>query len=289
MLNKFGKRKKKNELDKFYTKPHVSKSLVEKLFGLYNLEDFDVILEPSVGSGSFFFHLPEDKREGADIEPAVEDSKISQIDFFDWEPQTDKKYIVVGNPPFGRISSLAVKFFQKSTEFAEVIAFLVPRTFRRVSVQNKLSLDFHLVYDEEMPLKPCCFEPEMSVKCCFQIWEKRDVKRKKTVLTKACKDWEFLSFGPLDDNGQPTPPDGASFVLRAYGGKCGEIVSDGLESLRPKSWHWIKCKEPQILKNRFVTLDYSISKDTARQNSIGRAELVWLYKQKYKEGELDEK
>lgn len=286
MLNKFGKRKKKNELDKFYTKLHVSKSLVEKLFELYSFEDFDVILEPSVGSGSFFFHLPEDKREGVDIEPAVEDSKISQIDFFDWEPQAGKKYIVVGNPPFGRISSLAVKFFQKSTEFAEVIAFLVPRTFRRVSVQNKLSLDFHLVYDEEMPLKPCCFEPEMSAKCCFQIWEKRDVKRKKTVLTKVCKDWEFLSFGPLDDNEQPTPPVGASFALKAYGGKCGEIVSDGLENLRPKSWHWIKCEDPQILKDRFDTLDYSISKDTARQNSIGRAELVWLYKQKYEEGKI---
>ena len=168
-----------------------------------------------------------------------------------------------------------------------LLHFLIPRTFRRVSVQNKLNLDFHLVYDEEVPTKPCCFEPEMSAKCCFQIWEKRDVKRQKIELIKTCQDWEFLPFGPLDNNKQPTPPNGASFALRAYGGKCGEITSEGLEELRPKSWHWIKCKDPQILKNRFSTLDYSISQDTARQNSLGRAELVWLYKQKYEEGEIN--
>ena len=30
-------------------------------------------------------------------------------------------------------------------------------------------------------------------------------------------DWDFLSFGPTDENGQPTPPVGADFAMRAYG------------------------------------------------------------------------
>lgn len=87
-----------------------------------------------------------------------------------------------------------------------------------------------------------------------------------------------MRFGPLDDNGQPTPPQGADFAIRAYGGKCGEIRTTLLHTLRPKSWHWIKSKiETDILINRFETLDYTESTNTARQNSMGKAEIVKLY------------
>jgi hypothetical protein len=91
-----------------------------------------------------------------------------------------------------------------------------------------------------------------------------------------------MSFGPKDENGQPTPPVGADFAIRAYGGKCGEIVTENLDKLRPKSWHWIKSNiSIPLLIERFNTLDYSLSLDTARQNSIGRGELVKLYSEEY--------
>jgi hypothetical protein len=167
MLNKFGKREKSSALDKFYTKSDVAKRLTERVFEHYNPDDFDIILEPSAGSGAFLFHLPADTRKGLDIQP--EHAEIEKCDFFEWVPEPDIRYLVVGNPPFGRVSSLAIRFFEKSAEFADVIAFLIPRTFRRVSVQNKLDLNFHLVYDEELPVLPCCFEPKMAAKCCFQI------------------------------------------------------------------------------------------------------------------------
>ena len=285
MKGKYGKRQKKDELDKFYTNPDVSERLTKKTFELYNPENYDVILEPSAGSGSFLFNFPENKRLGLDIKP--DNEEIQQVDFLEvWKPEEGKKYLVIGNPPFGRVSSLAVKFFQKSAEFADVIAFLIPRTFRRVSVQNKLNLNFHLVYDEELPISPCCFTPQMSAKCCFQIWEKRNYKRKKVTLPKTSEDWEFLPMGPLDENNQPTPPIGASFALKAYGSNCGMIVTEDLKDLRPKSWHWIKTDNKEKLIDRFLKLDYSISKDTARQDSLGRAELVWLYNQRYNNADL---
>lgn len=90
----------------------------------------------------------------------------------------------------------------------------------------------------------------------------------------------FLPFGSIDDKGQPTPPDGADFAIRAYGGKCGEIKDDihELKTLRPKSWHWIKCKiNKDVLISRFNMMDYSNSLNTARQNSMGKGELVALY------------
>ena len=121
----------------------------------------------------------------------------------------------------------------------------------------------------------------MRAKCCFQVWEKKDTNRTSIELTTSHTDWNFIPYGPNDKNGQPTPPSNADFALRAYGGSCGEICRDGLQDLRPKSWHWIKANiDKEVLIRRFQSLDYSVSQNTARQNSIGRGELVLLY-QKY--------
>jgi hypothetical protein len=67
--------------------------------------------------------------------------------------------------------------------------------------------------------------------------------------------------------------------MRAYGGNIGEIKIEDLNKLRPKSWHWFKLKniDKNILIDRFNQLDYSNSLNTARQNSMGRGELVALY------------
>ena len=210
-----------------------------------------------------------------DISPEHKD--IVERDFFTYIPETEGKILVIGNPPFGRVSSLAIKFFNHAAEWSDTIAFIVPRTFRRVSVHNRLNARFHLVFDEEIPTEPCSFDPPMMAKCCFQIWRKKSEIRKVTKLVTEHNDWDFMKMGPKDQRNQPTPPKGADFAIRAYGGNCGDIVTS-LDELRPKSWHWIKSNiDCQELIRRFQSLDYSLSKDTARQNSIGRGELVKLY------------
>ena len=66
--------------------------------------------------------------------------------------------------------------------------------------------------------------------------------------------------------------------MRAYGGKVGEIKTENLNALVSKNWHWFKTRIDQNTRiNRFIQLDYSNSLNTARQNSMGRAELVALY------------
>jgi hypothetical protein len=62
---------RKNLLDKFYTKSDIAKMCIDKI----NLSDFDLIIEPSAGSGSFSNNI-----EGCisyDIEPES-DSIIKQ-------------------------------------------------------------------------------------------------------------------------------------------------------------------------------------------------------------------
>jgi hypothetical protein len=139
-------------------------------------------------------------------------------------------------------------------------------------------MNFHLTQDEEIPTSPCSFSPPMMAKCCFQIWERKAEKRSAVKLQMKHADWEFLKLGPNGANCQPTPPIGADFALHAYGSNCGEIKKENLELLHPKSWHWIKSNIPvETLIDRFQQLDYSISLNTARQNSIGKGELVSLY------------
>jgi hypothetical protein len=268
---------RKERLDKFYTITSYSKKCIDKVFELYCKSNFDLIVEPSAGNGSFLNQLEYDNKIGIDISP--ENENIIKMDFFDYKPDAKlNNILVIGNPPFGKISSIAIKFFNHSANWANVIAFIIPRTFRKPSVQNKLNNMFHLIYDEDVSTKPCCFIPQMMVKCCFQIWEKKDVKRTFVDLPTKHKDWEFLSFGPLDKNGQPTPPHGADFALRAYGGKIGIIQTINLTELRPKSWHWIKSNiNKENLIERFNKLNYSDSLNTARQNSMGKGELVRLY------------
>jgi hypothetical protein len=269
-----------NGMDQFYTNKDIALKCYNKLTGLINLNDFDIHFEPSAGSGSFFNIMNEIKKLGIDIEP--KEKGIHKMDFFEYKPQEHKTYLVLGNPPFGRVSSLAVKFFNKSAEFANCIAFIIPRTFKRVSIQNKLNLDFELIYNEDLPITPCCFTPKMTAKCSFQIWVKKETKREKIIYDKTHADFKFLKHGPKDNKNQPTPPDNCDFVMKAYGCNCGEIINTNLELLRPKSWHWFQSNiDTELLKNRFRQLDYSMSKDTVRQDSLGQQELIYLYKSKF--------
>ena len=265
-------------LDKFYTIPSISEKCLASIGSRYKWSDWELVIEPSAGNGSFLTRIPTAKKLGIDISP--EHIDIIEQDFLTYSPSggAGGPILVVGNPPFGRVSSLAIKFFNHASKWADVIAFIVPRTFRRVSVHNKLNTHFHLVFDAEIPQGS--FSPPMMAKCCFQIWEKNETKQRSVVkLSTSHADWDFLGFGPKDANGQPTPPTkGADFAMRAYGGKCGEIVDTGLETLRPKSWHWIKSKiNKNTLIERFNVLDYTLSHNTARQNSLGKGELVRLY------------
>jgi hypothetical protein len=267
-------------MDQFYTNLDIAEKCYELLNKYIDVSIYDKILEPSAGKGSFFNLLPEMKREGIDLDPKCKD--VKKMNFFDYSYDNNLKYLVIGNPPFGRVSSIAIKFFNKAAEFADVIAFIIPRTFMKTSIHNKLDLNFELIYNEILPLEPCCFTPKMNAKCCFQIWKKTNTPRKIIKLELTHSDFEFISFGPKDINNQPTVPKNYDFAILAYGGKCGKIKIGDLSKLRPKSWHWIKSNiDIKELIKRFNTLDYSDCENTVRQNSIGKAEIIQLYKNKY--------
>ena len=278
-------------MDKFYTVPTVAATCLQTVaehFGGWH--PWDLVVEPSAGNGSFYTQLPPGVPNiGIDIAPEHPD--VQARDFLTFvPPESASRVLVVGNPPFGRVSSMAVRFFNHAAGFAQVIAFIVPRTFRRHSVHAKLHPNFHLVHDNDIAMHPCAFMPKMMAKCCFQIWQKQEVPRVVLRLALTHPDWTFMDYGPKDASGQPTPPDAADFALRAYGAHCGRMQREHLALLRPKSWHWLRATGGGVpveeLMSRFQQLDYSVSRDTARQDSIGRGELVALYSARFQRPSL---
>lgn len=159
-------------LDKFYTQNHVAKQCFEFLHSQLTISDDTIYLEPSAGAGAFLDFLPH--YIALDIAP--EDDRIQAQNYLQYD--TDKtNFITIGNPPFGNRSKLATDFFNKAAEMSEVIAFIVPVSFMKWSVQKNLSSNFAL--HSYMYLEPESFssngEP-YSVRTLFQIWVKKGSK-----------------------------------------------------------------------------------------------------------------
>ena len=70
--------------DKFYTNQFVAKKCVSLAEQLDKFSNFDVILEPSAGTGSFYQYLPVSNRLGIDLEPKHQG--IIKMNFFDFIP-----------------------------------------------------------------------------------------------------------------------------------------------------------------------------------------------------------
>jgi len=262
-------------VDKFYTNLHIVSECINNFNLFYNINNFDLVIEPSAGSGNFLLNINHENKIGIDIEP--EHESIVKKDFFEYYPETDiyTNILTIGNPPFGRVCSLAIKFFNHAAQFSNVIAFIIPRSFRKESIQNKLDTNFKLIYDIDISNKSNTFDPPINVKCCFQIWIKNNEKRLIIKRSIKHKDWVFLNYKKDDINK-------CDFAIRAYGGDCGKIIDANFNTINCKGCHFIKSNiNIDKLKSNFNDLDFKHSKNTARQNSLGKAELVELYTKKY--------
>ena len=113
------------------------------MYGKYidiDIDDNDIIIEPSAGNGSFIDEIKKTVNNYIfyDIEP--ENDEIIEQDYLlvNSDDFKDCNIHVVGNPPFGRQSSLAIKFIKKSCEFCDTISFILPKSFKKDNLKNHL-------------------------------------------------------------------------------------------------------------------------------------------------------
>ena len=180
--------------DQFYTKDDIAKRCVEKFYERYPF--YKNIIEPSAGDGAFIHYLCRFNTYGSqhfrafDIEPKnirkefiipIEQRDFLKYDFSDFHmaPASDK-VCFIGNPPFGRQSSLAKKFIKHiaSWKKAGVIAFILPKSFKKFSMQKCFPVNWHLMEQFEIPDNSFVIQGKShNVPCVFQIWEKREFQR----------------------------------------------------------------------------------------------------------------
>lgn len=255
------------KLDQFYTDPNYAKLFFEKIQRLLDLSEYDHVLEPSAGNGSFYNLFDPAQRIGLDLEPKA--AGVVKTDFFDWMPPLGKRIITIGNPPFGKNASLAVKFFNRAAEFSDVIAFVIPRTFRKASIINRLDPNFHLVYDETVPDNSFIFNGNSyNVPCAAQIWQRKTTPRDKvpTLKLEQIKSWFEL-----------VEPAQSDFAIQRVGGRAGLIRLEDRLDFSAESHYFIKAHDHRVL-SVFQKVDFDQVKfNTAGNPSISPSELIELW------------
>ena len=173
---------KRNTIDKFYTKESAVTLCIGFIQQHLSISKSDLIIEPSAGNGQFLpkIKLLSDNYRFYDLEP--DNAEVLKQDYlllnYDEFKTNDLKIHIIGNPPFGRQSSLAIKFIKKSCEFCNSISFILPKSFKKDSLKKSFPLNFHLIFEIDLPENSFLVEGnEYNVDTVFQIWKKRDTNR----------------------------------------------------------------------------------------------------------------
>ncbi len=260
--------------EQYYTHPEAVSRCLDQVLLHIDLENRK-LLEPAGGTGAFiegFLRLgvSPDDIISYDIEP--KHKLVALGNYLETDFSKHKNLIAISNPPFGRASSLAKKFFNHAASHCEYICFIVPQSWRKWTTQNSLDKNFHLIVDIDM--KKNCFEVPPGQKSkkkdvlntVFQIWQRRDYKRKKIaipdrglikkiipvmkkVLTK--KDGEEVEVS------RPDYVEGANFQMIIFGHSCGKCQDITQPRVDAKTTTMYLKVDRQDVKDALRKIDYS--------------------------------
>lgn len=217
-----------NTKDQYYTKSSIAKECVDCIVRFFPVTSEYEWIEPSAGNGSFLKVLPSHfSKIGIDLDPKMDG--IIKGDFLTWTPTMERKRVFFGNPPFGRQGSLAKSFIQHASTMAEIIAFILPRSFMKPSMSRAFPLMFHCVFEKELPKNS--FEVNSvvyDVPCIFQIWEKKKNNRQVEASIKEIGFKYVNGSDPYD------------LAFRRVGGKAGTCYLNGSEKFSIQSHYFLK-------------------------------------------------
>ena len=238
-------------LDKFYTKPEIVKEILDGL----DLTAYSTIIEPSAGNGSFSKQI---ECTAYDLEP--EDDFIIQQDFLELDlSDAVKPLLVIGNPPFGRNGSLALKFINHAAKFADTIAFILPKSFKKDFFYYKIPLNFWRSMSIDLEPNSFIFDgDDFDTPCVFQIYVKRETLRIKPRNIYPTT----FSFAKKED---------ANVAVRRVGVYAGKAFLDTEKSI--ESHYFINVDDPVGFVNRVNELEWEHN-NTVGPRSISKPELI---------------
>lgn len=154
--------------DKYYTPIPLANYCWDKVLDIIGEENISEIIEPSVGNGSFLHHKFFTPHFAYDIKPECESrsTHIIKGDYLQQKIDYLVGRLIIGNPPYGEKLNLAQKFFKKSVECCDYIAFILPIS----QLNNTQSMyEFDLVYSEDLGRR---MYSDRELHCCFNIYRR---------------------------------------------------------------------------------------------------------------------
>jgi hypothetical protein len=255
----------RNTTDKYYTSQNAVEICIEKIKNILNIHyENDLCIEPSAGNGAFIEKLKSLCRNGEfyDIEPENED--IIQQNYLDYQYHGHYSNVhIIGNPPFGRQSSLAIKFIKHSVTFCNSISFILPKSFKKDSLKKHFPIRFHLEAEIELPDMSFTINGNPhNVPCVFQIWKKKDTGRIVPVKLEP-KNFNFVKKSEEHD-----------ISFRRVGVYAGKIDKH-TENKSVQSHYFIKFDNfSDVLFDKLSLIDYKTKNNTVGARSISKQELI---------------
>jgi len=264
-------KKKDYGLDQFYT----NSDMAQKCIDTIDVTKYDIVVEPSAGMGAFYNLIDHPNKVGIDLEPKC-DGVIKQ-DFLQWDDDVVNPFgpqpsvLTIGNPPFGRQGSIAMKFIKHASIFSTTIAFILPRGFKKRSVYDRVPLNFWKVNEIDVPRNSFTFNGEpFDVPCVWMEYEKKNklrIKEKKLTPTT----FEF------------TTQENANISIRRVGVNAGKTASytgpdtysenNTSYTVSKASHYFIKVDNVNEFVNRVNKIKFSDG-DTTGPRSISKNELI---------------
>lgn len=197
--------------DQFYTTKETAKYCYNKALDILKELEIDVseynFIEPSAGCCNFYCLLPRNKRIGVDIDPKGDlKDELIKADYLKFIPEENRKYIVIGNPPFGLRGNLALRFINHSYKFADVVAFILPPLFNSTGkgVPMTRVKGYKLAYTEKLPRNSYEYPNGslVDVATIFQVWTKVNTEKIKIEEVKKCD--SYAKVYSLSNGGTPS-------------------------------------------------------------------------------------
>jgi predicted RNA methylase len=253
--------------EQYYTPKTLAVELVAQIEKILGPLTGKTVLEPAGGTGAFIeavLAAGVKKVISFDIEPLHE--IVNEGNFLEQEI-AERNLITISNPPFGRNNSLSIPFFNHAAAVSEAICFIVPRSWRKWSVTNRLDLGFELALDLDIEIdyvdaegSPLSSKNHLAT--CFQIWKKTSSPRQIVRVT---------------DKGiiEKVSPELADVSLTIFGYGCGKVKTD-FERVANTTQMFLKLNHPQAL-SALESVDYSkFFKNTAYTEALSLQEINYL-------------
>ncbi|MCZ4262780.1 MULTISPECIES: hypothetical protein [Limimaricola] len=252
------------EMSQYYTNTQLAAAYVERVLARYVANPFDTIIEPSAGTGAFSRHLGPNCI-ALDLDPKA--PGIIDADFLSWSPTGPLgRTLIIGNPPFRNNTALA--FLNHAASLADVVALILPASFCKMTMQNRVDTRLHLVHEEEVPQDAFIYEGKtVHVPCVLQIWERRSEPRQLHALETEHPHFERCSQAEAD------------LVIRRVGAHAGQLKPVD-QNWSPQSNIFLRATgcNPKALEERFARLDMSKhARNGAGGGSINMSEIIELY------------